>query len=64
MFYDPLIGKVVVHTGSRYNTTGQMRRALEDLRIEGLKTNVPALLRVFRDERFLSGEYDTGVLGK
>jgi acetyl-CoA carboxylase biotin carboxylase subunit len=64
MFYDPLIGKVVVHSGSRYNTTGQMRWALEDLHIEGLKTNVPALLRVLRDERFLSGEYDTGLLGK
>jgi acetyl-CoA carboxylase biotin carboxylase subunit len=64
MFYDHLIGKVVVHSGSRYNTTGQMRWALEDLHIEGLKTNVPALLRVLRDERFLSGEYDTDLLGK
>jgi acetyl-CoA carboxylase, biotin carboxylase subunit len=64
MFYDPLIGKVIVHSGSRYNTTGQMRWALEDLRIEGVRTNVPALLRVLGDERFLSGGYDTGLLGK
>ena len=64
MFYDPLIGKVIVHTGSRYNTTGQMRWALEDLRIEGVRTNVPALLRVLGDDRFLSGDYDTGLLGK
>jgi acetyl-CoA carboxylase, biotin carboxylase subunit len=64
MFYDPLIGKVIVHSGSRYNTTGQMRWALQDLRIEGVRTNVPALLRVLGDDRFLSGEYDTGLLGK
>jgi acetyl-CoA carboxylase, biotin carboxylase subunit len=64
MFYDPLVGKVIVRAGSRYNTTGQMRWALEDLRIEGIKTNVLALIGVLRDERFLAGEYDTGLLGK
>jgi acetyl-CoA carboxylase biotin carboxylase subunit len=64
MFYDPLVGKVIVRAGSRYNTTGQMRWALEDLRIAGIKTNLPALIGVLRDERFLSGRYDTGLLGK
>ena len=62
MFYDPLIGKVVVHGGSRYNT--DVRWALEHLRIEGIKTNVPALLRVLEDPRFESGDYDTGLLGQ
>jgi acetyl-CoA carboxylase, biotin carboxylase subunit len=62
MFYDPLIGKVVVHAGSRYNST--MKWALEHLRIEGIKTNVPALLRVLDDPRFASGDYDTGLLGQ
>jgi acetyl-CoA carboxylase, biotin carboxylase subunit len=62
MFYDPLIGKVVVRGGSRYNT--DMRWALEQLQIEGAKTNVPALLRVLEDPRFESGDYDTGLLGQ
>jgi acetyl-CoA carboxylase, biotin carboxylase subunit len=64
MFYDPLIGKVIIQAGSRYNSTGQMSWALEELRIEGIKTNLPALIAVLRDERFLSGHYDTGLLGK
>jgi acetyl-CoA carboxylase, biotin carboxylase subunit len=61
MFYDPLIGKIIVRGGSRYNT--DTRWALEHLRIEGIKTNVPTLLRVLDDPRFESGDYDTGLLG-
>jgi acetyl-CoA carboxylase, biotin carboxylase subunit len=62
MFYDPLIGKIIVRGGSRYNTG--MRWALEQVRIEGIKTNVPALLEVLRDDRFESGRYDTALLGQ
>jgi len=64
MFYDPLIGKVVVHGGSRTGSIGMMVAALGDIRLDGLKTNIPALERVMRDERFVSGDYDTGLLGK
>jgi biotin carboxylase len=39
-----------------------MREALEDTVIEGPRTNVAAHLRVLDDERFVSGEYDTGLL--
>jgi acetyl-CoA carboxylase biotin carboxylase subunit len=64
MFYDPLVGKVVVHGGSRTSSVGVMGAALVDLRIEGLKTNAPALIAVLSDERFRSGNYDTSLLGK
>ncbi len=64
MFYDPLVGKVVSHGGSRLTSIGQMRAVLDDLSIEGIKTNGPALRAVLEDERFASGRYDTGLLGK
>jgi acetyl/propionyl-CoA carboxylase alpha subunit len=64
MFYDPLIGKAIVHEGNRVNSVLAMRSALEQLVIEGLKTNVPALIDVLADERFTSGNYDTGLLGR
>jgi acetyl-CoA carboxylase biotin carboxylase subunit len=64
MFYDPLIGKIIVHQGSRPMAVSEIRLALGELRIEGLKTNVPALRDIVRDERFVAGEYDTGLLGK
>jgi acetyl-CoA carboxylase biotin carboxylase subunit len=64
MFYDPLIGKVVVRGGNRTNAIAQMIAALQDMRLEGPKTNVPALLEAMGDETFRSGNYDTGLLGK
>jgi acetyl-CoA carboxylase biotin carboxylase subunit len=64
MFYDPLIGKVIAHGGSRIMGLNEIWIALQELRIEGLKTNLPALREIVRDERFVSGEYDTGLLGK
>ena len=62
MYYDPLIGKVVVRGDDRAETLGTS--SLDSLRIDGVKTNVPALAGVLRDERFVSGNYDTGLLGR
>jgi acetyl-CoA carboxylase biotin carboxylase subunit len=64
MLYDPLVGKVIVHGGGRATSIGLMEAALDDLSIEGLKTNVPALREVLADEGFRSGRYDTSLLGK
>ena len=60
LHYDPLLAKVVLHGGSRYNMP---RWALDEIRIEGLKTNLPRLREILDDERFRSGEYDTSLLG-
>jgi acetyl-CoA carboxylase biotin carboxylase subunit len=58
-----LIGKAILHAGDRATALSRSR-ALEQMRIEGVKTNVPALLRVLEEERFASGEYDTTLLGQ
>jgi acetyl-CoA carboxylase, biotin carboxylase subunit len=62
MFYDPLVGKLVVAGADRSAAIEAMRVALNELVIEGPKTNVSAHLNVLADERFLSGEYDTRIL--
>jgi acetyl-CoA carboxylase biotin carboxylase subunit len=64
MFYDALLGKVSVLGGDRPDAIFAMRAALDALSIDGVKTNVPALRAVMEDERFVSGHYDTGLLGK
>ncbi|MFN2543507.1 MAG: acetyl/propionyl/methylcrotonyl-CoA carboxylase subunit alpha [Actinomycetota bacterium] len=64
MFYDPLIGKVVIRGEDRSGSVASMLETLRDIRIDGLKTNVPALVSVMEDERFVSGHYDTGLLGR
>jgi acetyl-CoA carboxylase, biotin carboxylase subunit len=63
MFYDPLIGKVIARGGDRAEAIATIRTALERLVIEGPKTNVATHLRVLADPRFVSGDYDTGLLG-
>ncbi|HYU57975.1 MAG TPA: biotin carboxylase N-terminal domain-containing protein [Actinomycetota bacterium] len=64
MFYDPLIGKVVAHAEDRPATIAAMRSALEALVLEGPKTNIETHLRVLDDDRFVAGDYDTGILGR
>jgi acetyl/propionyl-CoA carboxylase alpha subunit len=64
MFYDPLIGKLVVHGSGRAAAIDEMRHAIDGCAIQGLKTNLDAHTRILADERFTSGAYDTSFLGK
>ncbi|HXJ65180.1 MAG TPA: biotin carboxylase N-terminal domain-containing protein [Actinomycetota bacterium] len=64
MFYDPLIGKLVVHSDERASAIEEMRHAVAGTTIEGLKTNLEVHVRILEDERFTSGAYDTSLLGK
>lgn len=62
LFYDSLLLKLVVHAATREAAIARMRRALHETRIGGLTTNVPLLLDVLADPRFLAGAYDTSLL--
>ncbi|HEY7282643.1 MAG TPA: biotin carboxylase N-terminal domain-containing protein [Actinomycetota bacterium] len=64
MFYDPLIGKLVVLGDDRKAAIEAMGHAVDGTLIAGLKTNLEAHARILRDERFISGAYDTSLLGK
>jgi acetyl-CoA carboxylase, biotin carboxylase subunit len=64
MFYDPLVGKLVALGEGREASLERMSHALEEMEIDGIRSNVPALLGAIRDGRFSSGRYDTGLLGK
>ena len=61
-FYDSMLGKLIVHADDRPRAIARMRRALSDFRVIGVTTSIPACLRVLEDPRFVSGEYDTGIL--
>jgi len=62
LFYDPLLLKLIVHAPTRAQAIARMRRALHETRIGGLTTNVPLLLDVLDDPRFVAGDYDTSLL--
>jgi len=61
-FYDSMVGKLIVHGADRHEALMRGRRALEEYRLEGIKTTIPLHLRLIEDEAFISGKYDTGYL--
>jgi acetyl-CoA carboxylase, biotin carboxylase subunit len=61
-FYDSMVGKLIVWGTDREEALARGRRALEEYRLEGIKTTIPLHLRLLDDEAFLSGQYHTGYL--
>ncbi len=58
-YYDPLIAKLIVWGETRAQAILRMRRALEEYRIVGLRTNIPFHQSLLDSTRFLAGQYDT-----
>lgn len=63
-FYDPMIAKVIAHGETREEAISKLHDALEELKVEGIKTNTPMLLQVLEDEVFKEGIYTTGFVTK
>ncbi|MFB9758068.1 acetyl-CoA carboxylase biotin carboxylase subunit [Ectobacillus funiculus] len=63
-FYDPMMAKVIAHGANREEAMQQLRAALEEIKIEGIKTNIPMLLQVLQDEVFKNGIYTTSFVSK
>jgi len=53
--YDSMIGKLITHASDRYTAISRMRVALNELVIEGVKTNIPLQQRNMRDQVFQLG---------
>jgi acetyl-CoA carboxylase biotin carboxylase subunit len=61
-FYDSLVAKLIVWGRDRAEAIARGRRALQEFRIEGVKTTLPLHLDLIDDERFRAGDYDVGYL--
>lgn len=57
--YDSLIGKLICHGNSRIEAIARMKRALEELVIEGISTTIPFHLEVMNNEKFIKGDIST-----
>lgn len=57
--YDSLLGKLIVHAATRLEAIARMRRALEELVVEGVKTTIPLHRKAFRNKDFIDGRVDT-----
>ncbi len=58
-FYDPMISKLIVWGETRAQAILRMRRALEEYRIVGVRTNIPFHQTLMDSPRFMGGQYDT-----
>ena len=58
-FYDPMIAKLIVWGETRAQAILRMRRALEEYRIVGVRTNIPFHQTMMNSHRFMGGQYDT-----
>lgn len=63
-FYDPMIGKIIVHGKNRMEAIQRMKEALENCRIVGIKNNLPLLIRIMEEQGFREGNYTTKYVEK
>ena len=60
--YDSLIGKLIVHADTREEAIKRMARALDEFRIEGIKTTIFFHKRIMAHKDFINGDIDTSFL--
>jgi acetyl-CoA carboxylase biotin carboxylase subunit len=58
-YYDSLISKLICWGETRGEAILRMRRALEEYRILGVKTNIPFHQTIMDSHRFIAGSFDT-----
>ncbi len=63
-YYDSLIGKLVSYGPDRAVALARMRTALEEIVIEGIKTNIPLHQRLIEDAGYLRGGVNIHYLTK
>jgi acetyl-CoA carboxylase biotin carboxylase subunit len=59
-----MIAKVMSWGRSRAEAVARMRRCLDMMVVEGIRTNIPLHRRILDDPDFLAGRLDTGFLDR
>ncbi|MCI8273868.1 MAG: acetyl-CoA carboxylase biotin carboxylase subunit [Clostridia bacterium] len=62
--YDSMIAKIITFGYNRNEAIGKMKRALEELVIDGIDTNRDFLFDVIRNTNFIRGNFDTSFIEK
>jgi acetyl-CoA carboxylase biotin carboxylase subunit len=61
-FYDSMIAKIIAWAPSRDEAILRMKRALEELKIEGISTNISFHLKIMDNAFFRRGEVYTNFI--
>ena len=62
--YDPMLAKLITWGADRNEAAARMTRALDELRVDGVKTSIAFHRRVMTHPAFLAGDLHTGFLGE
>jgi acetyl-CoA carboxylase biotin carboxylase subunit len=62
--YDPLLSKLSAYGPTRTDAINRMRRALVEVFIGGIKTNISLFRRILLHPEFQAGNFDTGFLDR
>lgn len=60
--YDSMLAKIIVHGKSRAEAISRMKRALAELVIDGIETNIDFQYELMERNEILSGDYHTGLI--
>jgi acetyl-CoA carboxylase, biotin carboxylase subunit len=63
-FYDPLLAKLCAYGATRDEAITRARLAVADFVVTGPKTNLPFHAELLGNAEFVSGDYDTGLIGR
>jgi acetyl-CoA carboxylase biotin carboxylase subunit len=63
-FYDSLLAKLVVHGATREEALARARSAVADFVVTGPKCNLPFFAELLDNPEFVTGDYDTGIVGR
>jgi acetyl-CoA carboxylase biotin carboxylase subunit len=63
-FYDSLMAKVIVHGATRDEALARARAAVAGFEIAGPKCNLAFFAELLDNPEFVSGDYDTGIVGR
>lgn len=58
-YYDSMLAKLICWGETRAEAIIRMRRALDEYKVMGLKTNIPFHQALMNNQRYLAGRYDT-----
>jgi biotin carboxylase len=60
--YDSMIGKLITYGKDRTEAIAKMRRALFEMKIDGIRTNIEFHLKLLHDPDFVAGNVSTRFL--
>jgi acetyl-CoA carboxylase biotin carboxylase subunit len=56
-YYDSLVGKLIVHGKTRAECLMRLRRALDEMVVDGIETTLPLFRALVREPGIIDGDY-------